>query len=220
MKATSTDRHPGIIMFNTFLLLLLVQGCVSTSVRYHGHRYPVIETDNHYWMAENLSTEKFRFGKPIQKVTDDSLWTVITAPAFTMYNNSDSTAEIYGLLYNWKAVEAGRLCPLGWHISTDEEWLELEKYLGGTTRAGGRIKSTTLWKMKNVSGDDIGFNALPSGYKRERSYGLDYCAVWWTSTPIDSVYCWGRRIVNGSNNLSSTMNEKENGFSVRCVKKK
>ena len=38
--------------------------------------------------------------------------------------------DTYGNLYNWYAIdlETG-VCPIGWHVSTDEEIKELEVYL-------------------------------------------------------------------------------------------
>jgi uncharacterized protein (TIGR02145 family) len=203
----------------TISSMMLLTCCAGNSVCYHGHTYPVIREGNRYWMAENLSTYKYRFGKQIKKVTNDSIWAALDLPACTAYDNSDSIAGIYGLLYNWRAVETGRLCPVGWHVATDQDWLDLEKELGGGKRAGGRLKSVGFWKTRMPAGDDIFFRALPAGYKRDHSFGLGYSAIWWTSTRVDSSYCWGRRIESLSENITSTLNEKENGFSVRCVKK-
>ena len=32
--------------------------------------------------------------------------------------------------YNWYAVNAGKLCPTGWHVPTSKEWVTLTDYLG------------------------------------------------------------------------------------------
>ncbi|MDR0517799.1 MAG: fibrobacter succinogenes major paralogous domain-containing protein, partial [Fibromonadaceae bacterium] len=39
-------------------------------------------------------------------------------------------------LYNWYAVNTGKLAPKGWHIPSDEEWKILADYLGGENVAG------------------------------------------------------------------------------------
>ena len=40
--------------------------------------------------------------------------------------------EEYGRIYNWHAVNDHRgLCPVGWHVSTDEEWTTMVALLGG-----------------------------------------------------------------------------------------
>ena len=37
----------------------------------------------------------------------------------------------YGRLYNWYAVDDARgLCPSGWHVPTDGEWMTMEMALG------------------------------------------------------------------------------------------
>ena len=36
-----------------------------------------------------------------------------------------------GILYNWYAVSDGRnICPSGWHVSSDEDWLAMESWIG------------------------------------------------------------------------------------------
>ncbi len=210
-------RIPSVI---AIFILTIFPGCVGSRISYHGKKYGVIETDKDYWMAENLSTYNYRNGKAIPLITSDSAWIMVDGPACCRYNDSDSLSAIYGLLYNWEAVNTGKLCPLGWHVATDREWLDLGEFLGGENRAGGRVKSSDLWKTKEINGDDIGFRALPAGYRRNSSFDLGHSSVFWTSTSADSVYVWGRRLDERSNRLSSTLNEKENGFSVRCVRKK
>ncbi|MBA7584634.1 hypothetical protein ES708_26591 [subsurface metagenome] len=39
-----------------------------------------------------------------------------------------SNYQTYGVLYNWPA--ALNACPTGWHLPSDEEWKQLEMYLG------------------------------------------------------------------------------------------
>jgi len=77
----------------------------------------------------------------------------------------------YGVLYNCEAAK--RACPPGWHLSSDEEWIALEVFLGmseseaysitywRTGSVGKKMKSATGWKY-DLNGDNTsGFNALP-----------------------------------------------------------
>ena len=99
------------------------------------------------------------------------------------------------------------------------------------------MKAVSGWKGRHVSGDDIGFRALPGGYRLNGDFLEGFEAIWWTSSVADSsyfqkvnldepyrelaksnVYVWGRKIVSNSTDLISTLNRRENGFSVRCVK--
>jgi hypothetical protein len=69
-------------------------------------------------------------------------WSSATSGAVTVYgegtsvvyNGSDdevSTLADYGRLYNWYAVDdACGLCPSGWHVPTDWEFMTLEMELG------------------------------------------------------------------------------------------
>jgi hypothetical protein len=43
----------------------------------------------------------------------------------------EEVLEMYGALYNWYAVDDPRgLCPAGWHVPSDDEWKEMEIFLG------------------------------------------------------------------------------------------
>ena len=51
--------------------------------------------------------------------------------AQAIYNNDASNLADYGRLYNWYAVDDARgLCPSGWHVPTDGEYMTLEMALG------------------------------------------------------------------------------------------
>jgi uncharacterized protein (TIGR02145 family) len=202
------------------LVLLFFSNCSRHFISYHGHRYPIIPALDQWWMAENLATDSYRSGRHIPLVTSDSVWTSIQTPACCYYDNDTSCLWKYGMLYNWYAVEAGHLCPLGWKIPSDDDWLQLEKFLGGGLRAGGRLKSVDGWKGRPVSADDIGFKALPGGYRLNESFSDGYAGMWWSSTPYDTSYVWGRRIDYNSTELINTLNNRQNGFSVRCMKEK
>ena len=59
----------------------------------------------------------------------------LTTPAQTTYNNSTSTFNAQGRHYNGHAAtntENGGLCPSGWHVPTELDWMELESFLVAT----------------------------------------------------------------------------------------
>ena len=71
-------------------------------------------------------------------------------------------------LYNWYAVNTGKLCPEGWHVPTDDEWTILTDYLGGKSVAGGKLKETgtSHWLSPNTGAtNETGFTGLPTGYR-------------------------------------------------------
>ena len=68
-------------------------------------------------------------------------WENLTTPGYCWYNNdSVSYRNTYGALYNWYAVNTGKLAPTGWHVPSDAEWEVLGNYLGGDSVAGGKLK--------------------------------------------------------------------------------
>ena len=63
-------------------------------------------------------------------VTDNTARTNLTTEAYCWYNNISTTyKKTYGALYNWYAVETGKLAPMGWHVPTDAEWDTFQNYL-------------------------------------------------------------------------------------------
>ena len=92
--------------------------------------------DNHYetvligdqcWTKTNLRTTKFRNGEAIPENQDASS---ATASLYRPAVAEHFTDSIYGMYYNWYAVEGGMLCPAGWHVPTQAEWDQLTTYMG------------------------------------------------------------------------------------------
>jgi uncharacterized protein (TIGR02145 family) len=219
------------------VLLIIFCGCSKDLVRYHGHKYHIIEAGQQYWMDENLSSKSYRFGRKIPFITDYNVWPELQSPGCGYYNNDTSKQKKYGMLYNWYAVDNGKLCPVGWRVPTNNDWLKLEEQLGGYDIAGGKMKAISGWYGNHVSGDDIGFKALPGGYRLNADFLERKVGIWWTSTSSgksdfqndslykaytdlfkNSGYVWGRKIEYSNSQLINTLNLPNNGFSVRCIR--
>jgi hypothetical protein len=96
-----------------------------------GNKYNVVVIGTQIWMAENLKTTKFNNNASINNVTDGPTWTTLTTPAYCwMFNDAATYKPLYGAIYNWFTVNAGNLCPAGWHAPSDGEFQTLELYLG------------------------------------------------------------------------------------------
>ena len=96
-----------------------------------GNAYQTVQIGEQIWMAENLKTTHYKNGDAIQTGYDGIAWDGLTTGAYAVYNDDESNAAIYGYLYNWYAVDDSReVCPDGWHVPTDDEYKELEIYLG------------------------------------------------------------------------------------------
>lgn len=194
-----------------------------------------IQIGDQIWMCKNLDVDHYRNGDSIPQVTDPVEWTSLKTGAWCYYNNNPAMGAIYGKLYNWYAVNDPRgLAPAGWHIATDEEWKELEMYLGMSrsdadntgsrgTDQGGKLKEvgTRHWKAPNKGAtDEIGFSALPGGWRNNNG---KFCylkedGAWWTSSENNADYVWGRYLYKDDARVIRYYYNKNNGFSVRCVK--
>ena len=136
---------------------------------------------------------KYNDGTSIPLVLPDYTSYNETMPGYRWYKNDAANKSIYGALYNWYAVNTGKLCSSGWHIPTDAEWTTLIDFLGGEGVAGGKLKETgiTHWKSPNIGAtNSSGFSALPGG---ERFYDDNFFYImnkgfWWSSTMDSQIY--------------------------------
>lgn len=188
------------------------------------------------WTIANLDVATYRDGVPIPQVTDPAAWALLTTGAWCYYNNDPANGAVYGKLYNWYAV-AGifdaasllnpslrkQLAPAGYHIPSDAEWSTLTTFLGGENLAGGKMKETGTihWKNPNTNAtNSSGFNGLPGGYRYyDGSFGsIVSDGIWWSSTEFNTTNAWLRDISYDDIGADRSNGDKENGFSVRCLK--
>ncbi len=145
--------------------------------------------------------------------------------AYCNYNNTTSSDTIatYGRLYNWYAVNTGKLAPKGWHVPTDAEWSTLTDYLEGESIAVGKLKEigTTHWISPNTGAtNETGFTALPGGYLNfDGAFGyIGSNGLWWSATEYDFSYAWFWGMDRNYSYVYRYAGFKEYGLSVRCVK--
>jgi len=82
------------------------------------------------WLVENLKTTRYNDGSQIQLITDNAVWGNLTAGgAYCWHNNDESNKDKFGALYNFYAINTGKLAPAGWHVATREEWANLLDHL-------------------------------------------------------------------------------------------
>jgi uncharacterized protein (TIGR02145 family) len=211
------------------VLLLLVWGCKKEDDNNvlkdsDGNIYESVQIGSQIWMAENLKTTKFRNETAIPLVIDGVAWAALSSPAYCWYNNDPGTNKAtYGAIYNWYTVNTRQLCPTGWHVPSDAEWIILTDYLGGISVAGGKLKETgaTHWENPNTGAtNESGFTALPGGFRNTSgsfsSVGLYF--IVWSSTAYDYHNAYYRNISFDSNNFLRLSIPKQAGFSVRCIK--
>ena len=217
-----------------------VTGCGGqTSLTYDGRTYDLVEIGGQCWFADNLATDQYRNGDPIPTGLSNTTWQNTTAGAYAIYNNDPANDVTYGKLYNWyTTVDSRGLCPTGWHVPTDCEWMYLEGSLGMSvtdqetagyrgTNEGGALKSTTGWTSPNIGAtNSSGFTAFPGGFRDGNgtyfnvgSYGgIGIAGYWWSSTEVDSSFAWYRDLGYDYSSVFRLNANKQTGFSVRCVR--
>jgi uncharacterized protein (TIGR02145 family) len=177
------------------------------------------------FMTENLRTTKYNDGTDIPLTEVAASWATLTSGSYCWYDNDKTTYnETYGALYNWYAVNTGKLAPTGWHVATKAEWDAVITYLGGTSVAGGKLKETGTvhWNSPNTGATDaIGFTGLPGGirYYDDGHYSaIGNVGYWWTSTEYNSDAACFYLIEYDLTAISIITNYKKYGCSVRCIK--
>ncbi len=217
-KSFTTAEAVGVIVFNPDL----TYGTVSDI---DGNSYKTIQIGTQTWMAENLKTTKFNDGTQIPTETNNNAWINLATPAYCWYNNDASTYKaVYGALYNWFAVQTGILCPTGWHVPDNNEFIAFVTYLGGLSEAGGKLKETgtSHWLSPNTGAtNESGFTALPGG----RRYIMNGTFVkmgelgfYWSADEDEVVYGGIGILHYNSAEIEGDSYSKPNGMSVRCLK--
>jgi uncharacterized protein (TIGR02145 family) len=194
--------------------------------------YKTIKICDQWWMAKNLGTTKLNDGTPIQYIVKAEDWKTASTAAYCWYNHDESSYKtLYGALYNFYTIETEKLCPVGWHVPSDSDWIKLASHLGDSdlidlnmSVAGGALKEkdTIHWVSPNIGATDTaGFGAIPAGFRSGVTgefYGLGTEANW-HSTYFYNEMMKNYIIINNKSILGYGLGgRKQNGFSVRCVK--
>jgi uncharacterized protein (TIGR02145 family) len=184
-----------------------------------GNTYKTIVIGGKTWMAENLKSTRYNNGAALLTGLSDANWTSETTGAFCDYENKSSNGEFYGHLYNeYVKLDQRGICPSGWHIPSNGEWLALGAALGGVNTAGGKMKEkgTAHWITPNEGGDNSsGFTGIPGGSRHNGIFndmGTD--GYWWSSDPGFFFY-----LTNSLTELRTKPTAKpDEGLSIRCIK--
>ena len=219
---STTGNITGESMFNPDLTY-------GTVTDIQGNTYKTIQIGSQTWMAENLKATKYSDGIDIPEVTGLNAWIDLQTPGYCWYVNDPKFKNPYGALYNWYAVNTEKICPAGWHVPTDGEWLMLTSNLGDESQAGVQLREAgaSHWVFENQETNSTGFTALPGGYRswndQKYFHEMGYAAGFWSSTadPYDAdLFAVSRRFYfrSDSGGIFYNINSKKTGLSVRCVK--
>jgi len=208
------------------LFLFILPGKSQTVTDIDGNIYNTITIGAQIWMKENLKATHFNNGDFIPTTTLPV--GVDSASLFQWpYNDDGNNVNIYGRLYTWyTVVNSNNVCPAGWHVPSDSEWLALGNFLGGDTVAGDKLKEagTIHWLATESTVDNSSsFTALPGGFRGNPTnfinmglQGVFWSATPWGSSAFQRAYCFILKAENSS--LSESVGVANCGMSVRCLK--
>ena len=213
----------GCVQLNDLLDLLSAYGDCGAEesawqcgdpLEYQGYNYETVQIGEQCWFAENLRAQNYQDGAPI------------SPEAFS------AGALEFGLLYRGSVVADGQsVCPTNWSVSSDNDWLELEMFLGAQSSEALTFAYSNERlldqgdALKLASENSVGFNATFGGYlngaEATEVTGLGMNGQWWTSTASEEnasllIY---RNVENSTSGISRIYKPvSAYGFSIRCIK--
>lgn len=122
-----------------------------------GNTYETVIIGPQEWMTKNLNVSHFNDGTSIKEVTNISDWKDAIKkgePAFCYLNFNRNNESKFGKIYNFHATTSHKLAPNGFHISTNQDWVDLIDYIGGIDNAK-RLKAKTGWKSIRIGNNII-----------------------------------------------------------------
>ncbi len=213
-----------------------------------GNVYETVIIGEQTWMAENLKVTHYADGTAIEYVPDTVDWEYLASreKAYSYYANDSAFGDTYGYLYTSAAARNGLsdiesnpsgiqgVCPDGWHIPSDAEWIQLEVVLGmdpsTATRmdwrgspVGNRLKATEAEHWNTEEGTNTsGFTGLGAGYRNTAGAYMNLYdrAYFWSATAGgDDRYCFVRILGATEPGVGRfRYSVDSHGCSVRCVK--
>ena len=132
------------------------------------------------------------------------------------------------------------ICPRGWHVPTDDEWTTMETVVNSGAVSGldyrgshaGKLAGGDDWTGSTASdspGDyasanrnSSGFAAVPAGLCSSSFSAVGSLAYFWSSSQTQSedftYLAWHRYMRWNNAGVSRYTNNKDGGFSVRCLR--
>jgi uncharacterized protein (TIGR02145 family) len=213
------NNNDGCVNLDDILNVLSEYGLCSSFacgdlLSHEGYEYSTVQIGEQCWFSENC--------RYLPEVSPYSVGSE-TDPYYYVYGYegtdvaaamSTSNYATYGVLYNWPAMMTEDICPSGWHIPSDEEFIQLTDFLGGESVAGGEMKDDVQWNGSNSSG----WTGLPGGYRYSGDFSdVGLSGYWWSASESGS-YSWRRRLYYYYDLVGRNDHNRSYGFSARCVR--
>lgn len=229
------------------------QPCIGTPTLtdWEGHTYNTVQVGAQCWMKSNLYTTYFPDGTPIPYGQQTYNQTSMDEPYYYRLTYDTNWLPSYGHAYNWKAltnkstnanVNSQGICPNGWHVPDDSEWMLLRSYTGAhyacgddSTSVAKALADVSGWNTSTVNcspgaypanNNLTGFSAFPAGGHMDNNFYINQVAYLWSRSnqypafDTTSYYSYGHVFKLSYNviSLSYSSYNYNRAFPVRCVK--
>lgn len=196
-----------------------------------GQEYRWVRIGDQVWMAQNLNIGD------LVVIRNNEISSIVLVERYC-YDDKPAYCKKFGGLYTDNTIlhyldgeSSQSICPAGWHLPSEDEWMQLLNHLGGPEMAGGALKDTVpLWqgKVDKTATNSTGFSALPGGcvIYDENAFAYagvgKFCYFWTSNETYSLIYSHhGLRTVCLLKNKMAVRIEKSmlgTACSVRCVK--
>jgi uncharacterized protein (TIGR02145 family) len=211
-----------------------------------GLNYPIVQIGDQIWMAKNLAW--LPSVSPFERGSYTGMFFYVNGYAGNDIDEARETDnyKTYGVLYNWPAAMNGEspssqvpsgvqgICPDGWHLPSDGEWIVLERFLGMseadenlwgariTGTVGNQLKEsgTAHWLSPNSTAtNSTSFTGIPGGQRNNDGiFGLGFDSGYWSSTQYDENFAINRHLFINTEGTYRNGHPKSLGISVRCIR--
>jgi len=238
--------HGYIISENHFSATEEVSGSASNpeewscgeSISYAGDEYETVQIGNRCWFAENV---KFlpEVSPPSVGSESDGLphaYVYGYKGSNKLVAKEEEAYEKFGALYNYKAVQDWELCPSGWSIADDVDWLEIELMLGLPDSSAEALETDLDFSWKQmideydwVGNNKLGLSIKPAGIRHSVTNNEDQPAGTFTggNNRFGLTYFWTpddsapeeqalRRLLSLFDRQKAYRSIHQ-GYSVRCI---
>ena len=221
--SVNTDPGPTFVYGKELTIEVVGFPCGTTlSDTRDGKTYSTVQIGTQCWMASNLNYGTFiNSNGPSDNQVDNSIIEKYC------YSDSSETCSDEGALYQWDEAMnystsqgAQGICPDGWHIPADGEWMDMETYLGMTQQTvdGVDWRGTDEGTKIKLLGNS-GFEARVGGYRKSNGTfaGSPEYGYFWSSTD-NGTQGWARGVSDVETGIYRNTINKSYGLCIRCLK--
>ena len=205
--------------------ILLALSLIYLSIGYsqeirdaEGNTYTVIKIKDQLWFESNLNTTRYTNGDKIQIAKKASKWVKQDSLPQCAQHRIKNHKTTY---YNWYVINDKRgVCPTGWKVPSQKDFNELIQALGGTEKAGIRLKNLVVWGDTTKLKETNVFNAIPTGFMEVtgKLTQENIRACWWSKDAQYKETAYSYSIGNMGEHIIRDKFYKKQGNTIRCMK--